>query len=44
MLGGAVDSQEGDGDQTRHAGDVDDGALASLGHVGQEGVTEHGHR
>ena len=42
MLGGGVDGQVGDWDQARHAGDVHDGALASLRHVGDEGVAEHG--
>ena len=44
MLGGGVDGQVGDGHQARHAGDVHDGALASLRHVGDEGVAEHRQR
>lgn len=41
VLGGGVDGEIGDGHEAGHGGDVDDGTLAPLGHVGEEGVTEH---
>ena len=41
MLSGGVDSEIGHGHEAGHRGDVDDGTLAPLGHVWEEGVTEH---
>ena len=41
VLGGGVDGEVGHGDQARHGGDVDDGAAAPPGHVGEQGVAEH---
>ena len=43
MLSGTVDCKVGHGNQSGHTGDVDDGALATGGHVGDESVAEHGH-